>query len=177
MRYLFYPWDDGTGIKTLDALAPGVGTAGGTVASPAIGEILCDNGTYPGGLWGVGPHDEVFVIGHAAEGMKVMADANKKQYDQTEVVDRLHKCGLRKTVNCRITLYACESGKGGTDSLAAKVADALKTNGFACQNNVWGFNQKVGMAAHNGALCINSGGQWIDYTTVNFALAHHLPVH
>jgi len=177
MKYLYYPFDDRTGLDTLDKLAPAVGTVPSVPASPRIGELYRSDGTCPAGLWNVGVNDEVFVIGHAAEGMKVLADAQRVQIDQTEIVARLARCGLRANENCKIVLYACESGKGGPDSLGAKVASALKNNNFACCNNVWGFNFKVSMRAHKGALCIQTGGSWLPYEEQEYVLMHCPPNH
>lgn len=179
MKYLFYPFDDGTGIDTLEQLIPGAGGDPGRapVASPKIGELYRNDGTYPAGLWRVGLNDEVFVIGHAAEGLKVLGDAKKNLIDQTEVVKRLEACGLRKDAACKIVMYACESGKGGKESLAAKVASALKTNKFVCANNVWGFMHKVSMKAHNGALCVWYGKNWIDYQGLEYVLMKIPPNH
>lgn len=181
MIYLFYPFDDGTALQTLDDLQPGVGGVPGTVASPKIGALYRNDGTYPAGLWNVGVGDDIFVIGHAAEGMKVLADAQKKQIDQTEVVERLILCGLPNNVNCKIVMYACESGKGGPTSLGAKVASSLKTKKYACQNNVWGFMHKVSTKARRSAgnaLCIEMGkDNWVDYTSQPHALMNTPPAH
>src|SRR5205823_7521536 len=117
----------------------------------------------------VGGDDEVFVIGHAHGGMKVLADANKKTIDQTTIVERLGMCGLRKNVACKIVVYGCESAKGGTESLSAKVASSLKINEFVCAENVWGFTRRVSMKTHGNALCVDMNGTWTDYTQCDYA--------
>jgi hypothetical protein len=160
MIYLYYPFDDGTGIETLDGLVRGVGNKiapKGAVQSPKIGELFCDNGTTPGGFWSVANGDEIYVMGHTYLGMKVLGDANKKTIDQSEIVSRLERCGLKKNVTCKIVMYACYSSRSENNSpgLAAFVASSLKTNDFACYNNVYGFRRPVGMKAGKGA-----GGQY-----------------
>lgn len=179
MIYLFYPFDDGTALDTLDALQPGVGGTPGVVASPKIGGIYRSDGSYPAGLWSVTVNDAIFVVGHAAEGMKVLADAQKNMIDQTEVVDRMIACGLPHNVNCKIVMYACESGKGGPASLGSKVASSLKTKKYACRDNVWGFMFKVSTKANrDNALCVEMGkGNWVDYTTQTHALMQTPPAH
>lgn len=179
MIYLFYPFDDGTAFDTLDDLVPGVGGVSHDLCSPKIGAICRDDGTYLTGLWDVTAADEVYVIGHTAEGMKILGDAQKATIDQTEVVSRIERCNLRRDVNCRIVMYACESGKGGAGSLAAKVADALQNADFACANNVWGFTSKVGMKAKGGSLRIYYGSTWMNMADVHLpsTLLHHLPPH
>lgn len=147
MIYLYYPFDDGTGMDILDGLVRGVGNkvVPKICQSPAIGELYCDNGTCPGGLWNVGDADEVYVIGHSYSGFKVLADHNKNTIDQSEILKRLKACGLNAQRTCRINVYACYSAKSldGKEGLAAHLASALKTAGFACWDNVWGYTRKV----------------------------------
>ncbi|MDQ3918638.1 MAG: hypothetical protein M3348_09185 [Acidobacteriota bacterium] len=176
MKYLFYPFNDGTGLKTLNALAAGVGGEGGNSVSREVGAIYRSDGTFPAGLMEAGHDDEVFVIGHPAEGLKVLGDASKNTIDQTEIVNRLRGAGLRPDAHCKIILYACFSGKGGEDSLAAKVATSLRTNSFACANNVWGFMHKVSMKTHDGALCVKYGKKdWIPYQDLGYVLMNVPP--
>lgn len=103
-RYLFYPFDDGTAFETLEGLVPGIGGVAQNHCSPAIGGICRDDGNFVTGFWDVAAGDELYVIGHTAEGMKVLGDAHKNTIDQSEVVKRLDDCSLRKDVNCRIVM-------------------------------------------------------------------------
>ncbi len=151
MIYLYYPFDDGTGIETLDGLVRGVGdrVIPEVPSSPAIGELFCDDGTTPNGLGNVDDDDTIYVIGHSYKGFKVIADVNKKTIDQTEIVNRLERCGLPKNVNCQIIMYACYSSRTLNDrsGVAAFVASSLETKGFSCSGNVFGYRRKVGMKA------------------------------
>jgi hypothetical protein len=172
VEYLFYPFNDKTEVATIDELARGIspGTPAVPIYSPAYGLIFCSNGTYPGGLGGVNDNDDVIVIGHAASGLKVLGSATKELIDQSEIVQRLAACGLPKTANCRIILYACESAAGGERALAKKVAQQLRNSGFNCCNRVWGFTHKVSMLTHfdqlagRRSLCVEYGGTWQAYS-------------
>ncbi|QKX16254.1 hypothetical protein [Microbulbifer sp. YPW1] len=149
MIYLFYPFNDGTGIDTLKKLVRGVGNKivpqDGNIQSPPIGELFCDNGTCPTTLNAAGANDEIYIIGHSYKSFKVLGDANKAVIDQSEILDRLRRCGLRKQAQCQITVYACYSGrtKDKQHSLASYLASALRTEGYACWNNVYGYTKKV----------------------------------
>lgn len=148
MIYVYYPFDDGTGLQTLDDLIRGIGlrnVPNSAPISPAIGELYTDAGSTPGGFWNVTNMDEIYIVGHSYSGMKVLGDADRGTIDQTEIVKRLLRCGLSKTVTCKINVYACFSARAAdqTVGLAGFVASALKTNGFACYSNVWGYTLKV----------------------------------
>ncbi len=175
MIYLYYPFDDGTGLDILYDLVRGVGNrmSPDSPSSPEIGELFCDNGTTPNGLWDVTDGDELYIIGHSYKGFKVIADHNKKTIDQTEIVNRLERCGLKKSANCRIILYACYSSRTLNDrsGVAGFVASSLKTKGFSCFNNVFGFRREVGMKAKkdvNGqyTLIVKSDGEYIPISTM-----------
>ncbi|WP_043319511.1 hypothetical protein [Microbulbifer sp. HZ11] len=149
MIYLYYPFDDGTGVDTLKNLVRGVGhrmvPADGDIRSPAIGELFCDNGSCPATLNAAGDDDEIYIIGHSYKSFKVLGDANKGVIDQSEIVDRLRRCGLRKVAKCRINVYACYSGRTADNqrSLASYIATSLRTEGYACWENVYGYTKKV----------------------------------
>lgn len=179
MIYLYYPFDDGTGMNILDSLVRGVGNKTQpthTFQSPAVGELYCDDGTTPGGLWGVNNGDEIYIIGHSHSGFKVLGDNDKNTIDQTEIVDRLTRCGLPTGINCKINVYACYSAKtlDQKPGLAAHLSSALRTAEFSCFDNVWGYTKKVLTKAKKNfsgdyVLHLDMNGSWQPISNHDYA--------
>lgn len=183
-KYLFYPFNDGTEKTQLEDLMLGVGgvpVPAGHAFPVITGGIYRDDGTFPASLDVVQDDDEVYVIGHGGEGQKVMGDVNKKFYDQTAIFNMLKAAGLQSNKNCKLIIYACESGlgqeKGAGAKLGAKIASALKTNKYACSENVWGFTKKVAMRQHKGSLCVLMGDKWQSIEHHPYTLVKTPPSH
>jgi hypothetical protein len=141
--YLWYPFNDGTGFKVLDDLMPAFGGDPARYQSPKFGELYKFAGgatTSPGGMWSAADNDDIWIIGHAAAGYKVLGDAVGGTIDQSEVVTRLIGCGLRANVNVNIIVYACYSGRGD-GCLAEKIATQLANENYACAQRVYGFTK------------------------------------
>lgn len=178
MIYVFYPFNDGTAVATLNDLAPAFGQVPPVQeqgVAPAFGRIYRE-GHFLDTLAMAGANDEIWIVGHCAKAMKVMGDSNHNTIDQTEIVNRLVNCGMQPNCSARIVLYACESAKGETASLAAMVATALANRQLPCAQNVWGFTHKMGMKAKDGMLRIEYG-DWMDYYPEmrEFTLIHRAP--
>lgn len=182
MKYVYYPFDDDAGFLTLRALAPGFGNTPTIDLPTAVGVLYRDDGTFLPDLAAITDDDELWIVGHAAAGYKVLGDAAGGTIDQSEIVARLQRCGLPPACHCRVVLYACYSGVGNTRSLAAMVATALRRHGFSCADRVAGFNHEVGMRARKGndsehpTLRIKYGQTWMALDHIEeYAITQHAP--
>lgn len=147
--FLWYPFNDGTGFAALDDIVPAFGPNPTAYQSPKHGELYRVDGTgatSPAGMWNIADNDRVWIIGHSSSGYKVLGDAVGGTIDQSEVVQRLSDCGLPKSVNADIIIYACFSARG-EGCLAQKVAQQLSNLGFACATRVYGFTKMMGTKA------------------------------
>lgn len=89
--------------------------------------------------------DTLYVFGHSADSMKVIADSNKDPIDQSELVARMRAAGLPLDSEARLHVYACMSGSGKnpSDALGEKIAQQLQNEGFTMSANVFGYTAKV----------------------------------
>lgn len=169
--FLFYPYTDETTHSTLSALSSAVGHAVDATApanAAAIGAIL-SGGQWFQDLSLMTDNDTLVVVGHGAEGGKVMGSndpklpKDKSHIDQSIIISRMKDIGLTKSKRFDILIYSCYSGTGERP-LAGRVARELGNQSFLCHSNIYGCLGKAGVKAKNNKLTVQVKGHLVEQT-------------
>lgn len=184
--YLFYPYDDTKTYSTISNIASGIAPHHPVpaVAPPtpaAIGAILRD-GVYVSSLSTIVAADTLCIVGHGANGLKVLGSNDKKlgkdlsHINQTKIIQRLKEAGFTKEMQCRILVYSCYSAVPASDDgrcLAGLLAQQLKNDTYNCYNKVYGTlgPAATSSAVHNNQLCVYTKNEFyqVEWCVIDWA--------